>query len=95
LGTVRISAAASSNHGLTLRQKGNEVEGAHRGDFQTRDLSGTIDGDAVRFRSAFGGGDSVNYTFNGKVTGDEMAGTLDMGEYLAGRWSARRKARRG
>ena len=31
----------------------------------------------------------------GKVTGDEMSGTLDMGEYLSGRWSARRKARRG
>jgi uncharacterized pyridoxal phosphate-dependent enzyme len=94
---VRVEyAAGTSNHGLTLRQKGNDVDGAHRGDFQTRDLSGTIDGDAVRLRSALGGGgDSVSYTFNGKVTGDEMSGTLDMGEYLTGRWSARRKARRG
>jgi uncharacterized pyridoxal phosphate-dependent enzyme len=93
---VRVEYAASaSNHGLTLRQKGSDVDGAHRGDFQTRDLSGTIDGDTVRLRSSLGGGDSVNYTFNGKVSGDEMSGTLDMGEYLAGRWSARRKARRG
>ena len=94
---VRVEyAAGTSNHGLTLRQKGNDVDGAHRGDFQTRDLSGTMDGDAVRLRSALaGGGDSVSYTFSGKVTGDEMSGTLDMGEYLTGRWSARRKARRG
>jgi uncharacterized pyridoxal phosphate-dependent enzyme len=93
---VRVEYAASaSNHGLTLRQKGNEVEGAHRGDFQSRDLSGTIEGDTVRLRSGLGGGDSVNYTFNGTVTGDEMSGTLDLGEYLGGRWSARRKARRG
>ena len=94
---VRIEyAAASATHGLTLRQKGNDVEGAHRGDFLTRDLMGTIDGDTVRFRSAIDqAGDAVNYTFNGKVTGDEMSGTLDMGEYLSGRWSARRKARRG
>jgi L-seryl-tRNA(Ser) seleniumtransferase len=96
---VRIEyAAGTSNHGLTLRQKDNEVEGAHRGDFMTRDLTGMVDGSTVRLRSAVGEqtGDSVNYTFNGTITGDEMGGTLDMGEYLSGRWSARRRAgRRG
>jgi len=86
-------AASTSNHLLALRQKGNDVEGAHRGDFLTRDLVGTIDGDAVRLRSAIGeqSGDSVNYTFTGKVTGDEMSGTVDLGEYLGGKWTARRR----
>jgi seryl-tRNA(Sec) selenium transferase len=96
---VRIEyAAGTSNHGLTLRQRGSEVEGAHRGDFMTRDLTGTIDGDNVRLRSAVGEqtGDSVNYTFTGTVTGDEMGGNLDMGEYLSGRWTAKRRGpRRG
>jgi L-seryl-tRNA(Ser) seleniumtransferase len=98
---VRVEyAAGTSTHGLTLRQKGNEVEGAHRGDFLTRDLYGTIDGSTVRLRSAIGEqtGDSINYTFNGSVTGDEMGGALDMGEYLSGRWTARRRnsnSRRG
>ena len=39
-------------------------------------------------------GDSIAYTFTGKVTGDEMGGALDMGEYLSGKWSARRRAAR-
>ncbi len=91
-------AAASSTHALHLRQRGHEIDGAHKGDFVTRDASGTIDGAAVRIRSAFGEehGDSLSFTFTGTVTGDEMGGTLDMGEYLGATWTAkRRQARRG
>ncbi len=65
----------------------------------TREISGNIDGDNVRIRSAYGEqhGDSVNLTFSGKVTGDQMAGTVDMGEYLGATWTATRRAavRRG
>jgi seryl-tRNA(Sec) selenium transferase len=88
-------AAGASDHGLMLRQRGNDVDGSHRGDFVSRDLAGTIDGDAVRLRSAYGGGgDSINYVFTGTVKGDEMAGTLEMGEYLGAKWTARRRAGR-
>ncbi len=89
-------AAGASNHALNLRQRGSEIDGAHRGDFISRDLTGTIDGNNVRLRSFLGeqSGDSIAYTFTGKVTGDEMGGTLDMGEYLGGKWSARRRAAR-
>jgi L-seryl-tRNA(Ser) seleniumtransferase len=88
-------AAGASDHGLTLRQRGNDVDGSHRGDFVSRDLAGTIDGDAVRLRSAYaGGGDSIHYVFTGTVKGDEMAGTLEMGEYLGAKWTARRRAGR-
>ena len=91
---VRIDYAAGvSNHVLNLRQRGNDLDGAHRGDFVSRDLTGTIDGDAVRIRSAYAeqNGDSLNYTFNGKAAGEEMAGTVDLGEYLTGRWTAKRR----
>jgi L-seryl-tRNA(Ser) seleniumtransferase len=94
---VRVEyAAGASTHGFNLRQHDNDVDGAHRGDFVTRDVTGTIDGDTVRLRSALTEqtGDAVSYTFTGKVTGDEMAGTLDMGEYLSGRWTAKRRASR-
>src|SRR5678815_4944819 len=89
-------AAGTSNHGLNLRQRGNDLDGSHRGDFLSRDLTGTIDGDSVRIRSFLGeqSGDSIAYNFTGKVSGDEMGGTLDMGEYLAGKWSARRRTGR-
>jgi uncharacterized pyridoxal phosphate-dependent enzyme len=93
---VRIQyAAGQSTHVLHLAQRGNEISGSHQGDFVSRDLTGTIDGDTVRLRSAYGEqhGDALMFTFSGKVTGDEMAGQLDMGEYLGASWSARRRVR--
>jgi uncharacterized pyridoxal phosphate-dependent enzyme len=96
---VRIQyAAATSTHTLHLTQKGNDLGGFHQGEFTTREIAGTIDGDNVRIRSAYGEqhGDSVNLTFSGKVAGDQMSGPLDMGEYLGATWTAtRRTARRG
>jgi uncharacterized pyridoxal phosphate-dependent enzyme len=94
---VRIQYAAStSNHTLHLTQKGNDLGGLHQGEFMTREIAGTIDGDAVRIRSAYGEqhGDAVNLTFAGKVTGDQMEGPLDMGEYLGATWTATRRAAR-
>jgi L-seryl-tRNA(Ser) seleniumtransferase len=89
-------AAAKATHGLLLTQRGNDIGGFHQGEFVTREISGTIDGDAVRIRSAYGEqhGDSVNLTFSGKVSGDQMTGTLDMGEYLSATWTAARRATR-
>ena len=91
---VRIQYAASvSTHRLDIRQRGNDLDGTHQGDFVSRDLRGTIDGDAVRIRSSWEHGDSVNYTFAGKVSGDEIAGELSMGEYLDARFTAKRHGR--
>ncbi|PYQ23767.1 MAG: hypothetical protein DMF79_03130, partial [Acidobacteria bacterium] len=89
-------AAGRSRHALHLRQRGNEIDGSHQGDFVSRDLSGTIDGDAVRMRSTYSEdhGDALGFTFSGKVAGDEMTGSLDMGEYLTARWTAKRRVRR-
>jgi L-seryl-tRNA(Ser) seleniumtransferase len=94
---VRVEyAAGASRHRLNLRQRGHELDGSHTGDFVTRDLAGTIDGDKVRLRSAYGeNGDSLSYTFSGTIAGDEMGGTLDMGEYLGARWTAQRRVPRG
>ena len=47
-------AAGASNHGLFLRQRGSDLDGAHRGDFVSRDLTGTIEGDTVKIRSNYG-----------------------------------------
>ena len=87
-------AAATSSHTLHLTQKGNDLGGFHQGEFMTREITGTIDGDSVRIRSAYGEqhGDSVNLTFVGKVSGDQMSGPLDMGEYLSATWTATRRS---
>jgi L-seryl-tRNA(Ser) seleniumtransferase len=90
--------ASTSTHTLHLRQVGSRVEGTHQGDFVSRDLSGTIDGNRVQFSSSYTErhGDSLSFRFTGSITGNEMAGALDMGEYLTGKWSAKRhEYRRG
>jgi len=88
---VRIEYAASaSKHRLDIRQRGNELDGTHQGDFVSRDLRGTIDGDAVRVRSSWEHGDSLSYTFTGRVSGDVMTGEVNLGEYLDARFSAKR-----
>ena len=98
--SVKIQyAAATSSHTLHLTQKGNDLGGFHQGEFMTREITGTIDGDSVRIRSAYGEqhGDSVNLTFVGKASGDQISGPLDMGEYLGATWTATRRSggRRG
>src|SRR5204862_4455953 len=86
-------AAGASDHGLSLRQRGREIDGAHRGDFVSRDLVGTIEGDTVKLRSNYGEshGGELNYSFAGKGTGDQMAGPFVMGEYPGARWTAARR----
>ena len=63
----------------------------------SRDLPARSTATASSIRSTYTErhGDSLNFTFTGKLTGDEMAGALDMGEYLtaAGRPSGARSAR--
>ncbi len=88
--------AGASDHSFYLRQRGGDIDGAHRGDFVSRDLAGTIEGDTVKIRSNYGEshGDALNYSFSGKVAGDRMEGTLEMGEYLGARWTARRHGSR-
>jgi L-seryl-tRNA(Ser) seleniumtransferase len=91
---VRIEFAAGvSRHTLHLRQRGNQLDGSHQGEFVSRDLSGTIDGNAVRLRSDYteDNGDALSYNFSGTVAGEEITGTLDMGEYLSGRWTGKRR----
>ena len=85
-------AASQSHHSLQLLQRGNDISGTHQGDFVSRDLAGTIDGNTVKLHSAYGEehGDALNYAFTGTVAGDEISGTLELGEYLAAKWTAKR-----
>jgi L-seryl-tRNA(Ser) seleniumtransferase len=88
--TYRASAGEQT---LVLKQQGNRLAGTHRGEFLARELTGTIDGDSVSIRSSVDEtviGNSLSFTFTGRVSGDTMSGDLDMGEYLSARWSARR-----
>ena len=84
--------AGASTHTLHVKQAGSRLEGSHQGDFVSRDLTGTIEGTSVQISSSYTErhGDALSFRFTGTVSGDAMSGTLDMGEYLAAKWTARR-----
>ena len=85
-------AASTSAHALHLQQNGNRLDGIHQGNFLTRDISGSINGDQMTLASTVTErhGDSLNYRFSGKVSGDTIEGTLNLGEYLGATFTAKR-----
>jgi L-seryl-tRNA(Ser) seleniumtransferase len=85
-------AASTAVHAVHLVQNGNRLEGVHQGNFLTRDIAGSISGDAITLGSFVTErhGDALTYRFSGTVTNDTMTGTLDMGEYLSASWIGRR-----
>jgi L-seryl-tRNA(Ser) seleniumtransferase len=87
-------AASKTTHRMQLQQNGNRIEGIHQGNFLTRDIAGTINGDAVTLASVVTErhGDALNYRFTGKLAGETMSGSLDLGEYLGATWTAARPA---
>ncbi len=85
-------AAGSAEETLYLKQDGNQLAGTHQGAFVTRDCRGSIAGDDVTIVSFIGEvhGAPLSYRFTGKLNGATASGELDMGEYLGGKWTARR-----
>jgi uncharacterized pyridoxal phosphate-dependent enzyme len=84
--------ASTTTHVLQLRQQGAKIEGSHQGDFDTRDVSGSMDGARVTLTSRITErtGNALNYRFSGELSGETMSGTIDMGEYRSAAWMATR-----
>jgi hypothetical protein len=58
---------------------------------------GQVEGNRVRLNSNYAerNGDSLQFEFNGQLSGDQITGTLSMGEYLDAKWTARRHVANG
>ena len=97
---VRIDYAANtSSHTLHVKQVGNRLEGTHQGDFVSRDLAGTIDGNSVQMHSSVTErhGDALSFRFNGTVATDDDVGDARHGRVPDGEMdgeAARLSARR-
>jgi hypothetical protein len=84
-------ARGSAEHTLVFEQHGNQLLGTHYGEYVTGDLTGTVHGNLVTFRSLQKiQGQRLGYQFTGTLEGDKLAGTIDMGEYGPARWTAER-----
>jgi D-glucosaminate-6-phosphate ammonia-lyase len=84
-------ALSTSQHSFTIEQDGNWIQGTHKGDLDTKNMVGTIDGDEVKIRSTIPiVGNIIIYLFSGKVNGDTLSGDIHMGEYLTAKFTAKR-----
>lgn len=84
-------ALSTSQHSFVIEQDGNWIQGTHKGDFDTKNMVGTIDGDEVKIKSTIPiVGNIIIYLFSGKVNGDTISGDIHMGEYLTAKFIAKR-----
>src|SRR5690606_12368858 len=86
--------SSAGKHKFFIEQDGNWLQGIHQSDFSMQDLVGIIEGDEVKIRSVNRRpGDSILYLFTGNISGDEITGSLFMGEYLTAEFKAKRESR--
>jgi len=72
----------SATHTLIFEQDGNTLLGTHRGEFDQGNLTGSISGNQVRFRSNLPTiGSRLSFDFNASHEGGQLRGTVNLGEY--------------
>ena len=76
---------------MTLMQDGEKVTGSFVTEMGTLEFEGTIMGNDLKWvMEVDAGGAFLEITMTGTVAGDEITGTLDLGGYGGGDWTAKR-----
>jgi seryl-tRNA(Sec) selenium transferase len=89
--SIEFYTSKSQHTFIIEKQDTNWLTGTHKGEFATRELVGTIEGDDVRFQSRYSvPGDNLVMTFYGKLSGDTITGEIDMVEYVNAKFIAKR-----
>jgi D-glucosaminate-6-phosphate ammonia-lyase len=84
-------ARGEAAHKLFLEQSAGKLMGTHEGEFLSGDVTGNVDGDHAKFRSSHHyEGTSIDYDFDGVVSGGAMRGTVNLGEYGKADFTAQR-----
>jgi len=74
---------------FTVEQSDNTLSGIQRGELYTAALKGVVNADQVELRSNMEvSGNSIPWTFHGTVQGNNMSGTVHLGEYGEATWKA-------
>jgi hypothetical protein len=84
--------SSKSDHILYLEQDGNWLKGIHKTDFSIREVSGSIEGNEVKFLSP-GRRPAVSYTFSGTISGNSISGKIDMGEFLTADFTGKKNTK--
>jgi L-seryl-tRNA(Ser) seleniumtransferase len=79
------------SHTLFFEQSAGKLSGTHYGELLKGRLEGWLEGDEIDFRSVQPlEGNELGFHFHGKLQGDSMSGTVNLGEYGRASWTARR-----
>jgi hypothetical protein len=76
---------------VTLTQAGGELQGTQQGEIYTAPIQGVVHANQVQLRSDMPvSGNSISWTFKGKLEGDRLSGTVHLGEFGDATWTAMR-----
>ncbi len=82
-----------AQHHLRIEQEHEKLSGIYHSQYSTQPLQGSAKGNAVHLQATIHHeGQSVRYLLDGVIRGDEMHGTLDLGEYWQATWKAQKRA---
>lgn len=81
----------SATHAIVFEQDGNKLVGTHRGEFDEGNLTGTISGKQLRFRSSLPTiGSRIAFDFTATLEANELKGVANLGEYGQANFTAKR-----
>jgi len=87
---IKYSRGTGEQH-FKLEQIGNDLTGAQQGELYKTAIQGSVHVNQIELRSAMSvSGNAIPWTFKGEVQGNEMAGTVNLGEYGEAAWHANR-----
>ena len=85
--------AGEARHTAIFVQNGDSLSGQYKGLFEEGTLSGLVQGDRIDFSARISHeATSIVYHYSGKIEGETMKGTVEMGEYWTAEWTAVRKS---
>ena len=90
---IRIQfLCGQAQHNLRFEQTGETLSGTYRSQYGAEPLQGTVHGDVVQLQTNVQyQGQGVGYRFEGTINGDEIQGSLDLGEYWQASWKAKKR----
>ena len=81
-----------AQHSLRFKQIGDTLSGTYRSQYDAEPLHGTVRGNVVQLQTNVQyQNQSVAYHFEGLIDGDEIQGSLDLGEYWQASWEAKKR----
>lgn len=81
--------AGSGNPSFVFKQSGEDLTGTYAGAFGEAPINGKVKGDSIEFTfKASNDGEGVTCKYKGKISGNQIKGTVDLGSVGTGTFTA-------